>query len=59
MRRSAVVVLALYMCAAAAQPGTAHKRFPSPAGTPSPLNAYRNRPTVLSTTPSRGAVVPA
>jgi len=60
MRRSALLVLTLYICAAAAQPGTApRKRLPSPAGTPSPLNAYRNRPTVLSTTPSRGATVPA
>jgi hypothetical protein len=60
MRRSVVLVLALYICAAAAQPGTVpRKRLPSPAGTPSPLNAYRNRPTVLSTTPSRGATVPA
>lgn len=53
MRRAAVVVLALHVCVAAAAPGAPHKR-PSPAaGTPSPLNAYRNRPTTLSTAPSR------
>ena len=56
MRRSAIVVLTL-CCVAAAHAGALHKRLPSPAGTPSPLNAYRDRPTRLGSTPSRGFTV--
>lgn len=60
MRRSVVLAVATAVAALSANAATpAHKRLPSPAGTPSPLNAYRDRPTVLSTTPSRGATVPA
>jgi hypothetical protein len=63
MRRSAVFAVATFIACAWGLPGTCvaapPKRLPSPAGTPSPLNAYRNRPTVLSTAPSRGATVPA
>lgn len=51
MRRSALlaVVTAFAVLSASAAPD--HKRLPSPAGTPSPLNAYRDRPTVLDTAP--------
>ena len=64
MRRSAIPVaaVAFALCAGiapAALAATGHKRLPSPAGTPSPLNAYRDRPTVSSTTRARGAAVPA
>jgi hypothetical protein len=60
MRRSLLLAVAAAVAAFSANAATpAHKRLPSPAGTPSPLNAYRDRPTVLRPTPSRGATVPA
>src|SRR5690348_8831066 len=59
MRRSALLAGLTVFAALSTNAATGHKRLPSPAGTPSPLNAYRDRATVLSTTPSRGAVVPA
>ncbi len=63
MRRSALAaVAALAVCACIALDASATpppKRLPLPAGTPSPLNAYRTRPTILSTTRPHGATVPA
>jgi hypothetical protein len=56
------VVAAFLLCAFVALDASAApppKRLPLPAGTPSPLNAYRTRPTILSTTPPHGATVPA
>ena len=61
MRRTAFLagLVAFAVCALDASGAPPRKRLPSPAGTPSPLNAYRDRATALSTTPSRGAAVPA
>ena len=61
MRRSVLVafVTACACVASTASAAPASKRLPSPAGTPSPLNAYRDRPTVLGTSRTRDAVVPA
>ena len=59
MRRSAVVAVLAAFAVLAANAAPPPKRLPSQAGTPSPLNVYRNRPTVLSTSPSRAAAVPA
>jgi hypothetical protein len=56
MRRSVVFAFAAFIACAGVLPGTSAappKRLPSPAGTPSPLNAYRDRATILSTAPSR------
>jgi hypothetical protein len=59
MRRSAVLAAVTALAALSANAAPPEKRPPPPAGTPSPLNAHRDRPTPLSTSPSRGATVPA
>jgi hypothetical protein len=59
MRQVALLAAALVAALAANAATPPAKRPPPPAGTPSPLNAHRNRPTPLSTSPPRGATVPA
>lgn len=59
MRRPVLVVALAAFAVLSANAAPPHKRPPPPAGTPSPLNAYRNRSTPLRTSPSRGATVPA